>query len=266
MVTVAQTNIQLYSQMRAEGYGADDLERVSNAYRLAAEVCGSKLRGSGKTLLAHLVGTASLLCWLNRPVATISAGLLHAAYEDGDFGRRRPYDELREVAGSDVERLVAGYRDLRWTYTSQQVVDLRKQLDQVSAEEREAAVIRVANELEDHLDLAPLYHGEPDDNVNVPKGAPWRIEYMNAVEEPLRQLAIALGAPALASEIACQFEQIRRSTVEASLLTGHRFIWQVPPRSGRVRRRAQHFKERVARVREVGANDALRRAASKLTQ
>ena len=86
MHTYAQTNIQLFNQLQREGYGAADLEAVARAYDLAIALTTGRFRASGKTFIAHLVGTAGILGSLKAPGPLVVAGLLHAAYAAGDFG------------------------------------------------------------------------------------------------------------------------------------------------------------------------------------
>ena len=83
----AQTNIQLYEQLRAGGYPSADLGIVHAAYGLASHLYAGRFQSSGKVFLAHLVGVASALAALRQPAAAVAAGLLHNAYRTGDFGR-----------------------------------------------------------------------------------------------------------------------------------------------------------------------------------
>jgi len=75
-----QTNLQLYAQLRRSGADEADLALVRNGYDLALRPCLGSFRGSGKPLLAHLVGTASILSRIGRPPRIVTAGLQHAVY------------------------------------------------------------------------------------------------------------------------------------------------------------------------------------------
>ena len=116
----AQTNVQLYQQRGEEGYPLAEQQRVYVAYNLAMGLFGGQFRGSGKTFLAHLVGTASILADLQASVDVVVAALLHAAYSDGLFERQSPgvTDQkralLRESVGAEVEDLVFRYQNLAW--------------------------------------------------------------------------------------------------------------------------------------------------------
>ena len=74
----AQTNLQLYAQLRRANADESDLALVRRGYDLAMHLCPASFRGSGKPLLAHLVGTASILASLGQPTRVVTAGLLHA--------------------------------------------------------------------------------------------------------------------------------------------------------------------------------------------
>jgi hypothetical protein len=50
----AQTNLQLLSRMREDGYPPGDLTPVVSAYWLAVEAFGAQVRGTGKPFLCHL--------------------------------------------------------------------------------------------------------------------------------------------------------------------------------------------------------------------
>ena len=89
----AQTNVQLFNQLRSQGYSQNDRERVREAYEFAMRLFTGLFLPSGKTFIDHLVGTASILTSLRMPVEVVVAGLIHAAYlrrfwsqQNGDVG------------------------------------------------------------------------------------------------------------------------------------------------------------------------------------
>jgi len=55
---IAQTNLQLYTQLMAAGFSAADLQQVHAAYSFAAKQCAPLFRGSGKPFSCHLVRIA----------------------------------------------------------------------------------------------------------------------------------------------------------------------------------------------------------------
>src|SRR4051812_50178326 len=70
----AQTNLQLYAQLRRAGAAEQDLALVRAGYDLAMHLCPASFRGSGKPLLAHLVGTASILAAMDQSARVVTAG------------------------------------------------------------------------------------------------------------------------------------------------------------------------------------------------
>src|SRR4051794_35545495 len=115
MHELAQTNLQLYNQLVARGWSASQLARTRRAYELMTDLFAGQLRPSGKTFLAHLVGTASALATAGARADLLDAGLLHAAYTHGDFGDGRrdaavPKRAIvRAAIGATAEALVDEY-------------------------------------------------------------------------------------------------------------------------------------------------------------
>lgn len=86
MHSYAQTNLQLFNQLRLEGYSNTELGCILNAYKLAMYLFTGCFRPSGKTFIAYVVGTASTLSSLHLPAKVVAAALIHAAYASRDFG------------------------------------------------------------------------------------------------------------------------------------------------------------------------------------
>lgn len=158
---VARTNVQLYEQLRAAGYDESDLGRVFDAYTIAMQLHSARFRPSGRTFLSHLVGTASILAFLESPLDVVIAGLLHGAYDQGDFGdgsrgiRPDKREQLRRAVGEEIEERVASYCRLAWNF--ERLTALRDVFDGLGPLERDTLLVRLANELEDHLDRSILY-------------------------------------------------------------------------------------------------------------
>lgn len=190
MADYAQTNVQLYEQMRRAGASADDVAAVARAYALAAQLFSAQFRGSGRPFLAHLVGTASILAAHGAARDVIAAGLLHAAYESGDFGAALPGPRaasrrtVRAAVGEPVEALVKAYDAVRWPPEP----DLEGQLAALDpGRARAVLTLRLANELEDALELR---YAAPDKRQAVLDGLAAAIP-----------LADSLGLPGLAREL-----------------------------------------------------------------
>jgi len=224
-VPYAQTNLQLFNQMRERGYTDQDLALVHTAYDVATQLFSGSYRGSGKPLLAHLVGTASILCALRVPAAALAAALLHAAYLFGEFGDGRrdnapaKRDRLRASVGPQVEELIAAYDGLGWN--RQAIPRLQAGLDRMTPVERTALLIRLANELEDHLDLGVLYCGN----------ARQRLEDITASRGACVDMARRLGQPALAAELDRTFDTALAGSVPEWLRQPRDATYLLPPLS-----------------------------------
>ena len=130
MHSYAQTNIQLFNQLHREGYRSAELETVVAAHELTTRLMTGQFRASGKTFIAHLVGTASILGSLHAPSPIVAAALLHAAYSAGDFGDDRlgasdaKRAQLRSAVGDEVEDYVWRYHNLSWDDQTVRTVSL----------------------------------------------------------------------------------------------------------------------------------------------
>jgi (p)ppGpp synthase/HD superfamily hydrolase len=161
MLAVAQTNLQLYNQLLRLNYSHHDLDEVRAAYELARELFSGLYRPSGKTFIAHLIGTASILAECLVDTEVIHAGLLHAAYTAGDFGygtrgvsdARR--DQLVEAIGARAEAIVHRYSEHQWPPANPDNFRLLASTDNSAS--RDAALVRLANELEEYIDLGVYY-------------------------------------------------------------------------------------------------------------
>ncbi len=191
----AQTNIQLYNQLLELGWAGEAVEGVRRAYELAGELFRALEQPSGKPLLAHLVGTASILAAQRLPVAVVAGGLVHAAYPRGVFRRWRDATlarrrrRVREAVGAEAEELAARYARLPWNPRT--IEELPGRLGGLDAVDRRVLLIRIANELEDHLDLGMHYAPE----------SPFHALYRGPALEILVKAAEALGRPGLGAEL-----------------------------------------------------------------
>jgi len=208
MLAVAQTNLQLYNQLLRLDYSHSDLGEVCATYDLARELFSGLFRPSGKTFIAHLVGTASILTECMVEIDVIKAGLMHAAYVGGDFGDRvkgvsdTKRDQLVAAIGARAEGIVLAYTQFQWPPAD---IDDFQML--ASAEEpaiRSAALLRVANELEEHIDLGVCYCNER---------ARKHISGDLTVQGSLTGMAESLGHPALAIALAEAFRTASNAEV-----------------------------------------------------
>lgn len=191
----AQTNIQLYNQLQSNGYTGWELSCVRNAYELAMHLSTCLYRPSGKTNIAHFVGTASILTSLRAPVEVVAAGLLHSIYFHGDFGSIRKgmlsshRKQVRHAVGQDVEEFIARYAALEWN--PQTIPEIRNKLHELDTIDRKVVLMRLADWLEDHLDRGILYC----------PNAEGRLKYTQSRNDIVIQMAEELGFPTLAAEL-----------------------------------------------------------------
>jgi (p)ppGpp synthase/HD superfamily hydrolase len=206
-VQFAQTNIQLYNQLRRRRLDIDELVLVHRAYELLSTLYSGYYQGDGKPFVAHGVGVASILAELGQPAEIVAMGLLHNVYGTGDFGdgqdgrptafRRRL---VRDAVGPKVEELVFRFTQLR---LQADTIDRdRRGLAMLSDTERRLQLVAVADHLEKYLDLGVLYFG---DNTEV-------VEWTRRIGPDLIEFAGELGYPELAQMVEAAFAE---ATAEA---------------------------------------------------
>ncbi|MCM3904237.1 MAG: hypothetical protein ND866_21245, partial [Pyrinomonadaceae bacterium] len=110
---------------------------------------------------------------------------------------------------SDVERLVDQYTTSSWD--AQTISAFLKSLPQPGSVAREVLLIRLANELEDHLDYAALYSG----------AAEYRQEVIKSYLFQCVDIADKLGLPALASGLSQAFEETLSTDLPLAFLSGN---------------------------------------------
>lgn len=158
MRAFALTYPQLMNQAIASGVGADALVRLRATHEWAESLADGVYRPHGQPFLCHLVRTASILLAEDQPLAVVRAGLIHAAYDLhrrlGARGTRRTW--LRRAVGADVEELVFAYYRLPWN-SADRLDRHVASFDRYDETTRRAVVMRLANELEDHLDRSAAY-------------------------------------------------------------------------------------------------------------
>jgi (p)ppGpp synthase/HD superfamily hydrolase len=211
MARYAQTNLQLYSQLCQEGYTNRDLTSIVHAHELATRLFTCLYRPSGKVFIAHLIGTASILASLHTSVEAVSAGLIHSAYSEGQFGdgskgvSRAKRKSVKRSVGPVIEEYVARYATLQWT--PQSVPVIRKGLERMDLIDRTVLLIRLADELEDHLDLSALYC--PDAG-----GRRAAIRELRCLKI---EMAALLGFPTLAQDLARVFKETEEIEIPLEL-------------------------------------------------
>src|SRR5262245_54021661 len=224
----AQTNVQLFNQLRSEDYSRKEIERVRQAYEFAMSLFTGLFLPSGKTFIDHLVGTASILASLHVPIELVAAGVLHAAYLHGNFKSLRKgnsetkRDQLKHAVGKKVEDYVARYDRMLWG--SKTIPVFRDTLDELDAIDRDVLLLRLANELEHNLDLGSLYR------ENWP-------QYIERYGSAMVIMAEKLGYPLLSAEMATVFRNIASVQIpmEARIRSTQDSAYLIMPKSYRER-------------------------------
>lgn len=231
MFPYAQTNLQLYRQLAAQDFTATEIETVAAAYDLGLRLFPGTYRGSGKPFLSHLVGTASVLASLRARTPLVITGLLHAVYTHGEFGNGwrgmtdRKRADIRRAVGEEIEDLIARYTRLRWQRRT--ISGIRARLDTMAPVERDVLLVRLANELEDHLDLGILYHADVER----------RRAYLRAELPIIVEMAERLGFPELAKDLAEASADIARAEIAPGLRRRDGTSFRIPFASHRLRLR-----------------------------
>lgn len=232
MHSYAQTNIQLFMQLRNDGYTDADLRSVRKAYDAAVRLFTGRVARSGKTSIAHAVGTASILGSLRVPVNLVAAGLLHNAYQNGDFGDRqmgmtpRKRLQVSSTAGSEVEQYVAGFASLSWNKRT--IPGICESLVGLGSIDREVVLIRLADHLEHHLDHGLRY-------FETRKGQ--QLMDQDVHVDRIVDMAEQLGFPAFATELNQMIQDTAAAEIPVALQWRNRLMGgaRIPPRSYRLR-------------------------------
>lgn len=199
----AQTSVQLFNQLRDEGYSHEERGCVAGAYTLALDLFTCLFQPPGKPFLDHLVGTASVLASLHAAAKLVAAGVLHAAYVEGDFGgigaglSKARRARVRRTVGVEVEAYVARYTTLEWS--TQTIPALRDDVETCAPIDRAILLMRLANELEFYTDLATLHYRPNTEGHRA---------YIEHYGPAMIDIASKLGSPVLAAALTRAFKEV----------------------------------------------------------
>jgi hypothetical protein len=203
MEFVAQTNLQLYNQLRRRGSSDDELRLVRAAYELACILYSGYFSADRRPFVAHVVGVASILASVGQPARMVAAGALHNVYGNGDFGdglhnaapesRRR---RVRETVGSDVEDIVYRFHLRRVRPMSDD--GYRERLERLAQTDIPILLLDLADALEKYVDGSVLYHGDGS----------WISDPVDRHGEFLVGLARRIGQPGLATALEQSFAEV----------------------------------------------------------
>jgi Domain of unknown function (DUF6817) len=251
-VTYAQTNLQLFTQLEKDGYSATELGLICDAYALAMRLYSCYYTASGRTEIAHVVGTASILGVLKAPASVVAAGLIHNAYDNGDFGSYRygvtpaKRKVIMHAVGEDVERYIQTFHILRTQ--RQSLTSLIGDIDTLNDIERFALLIDLSERLEHELNDGGLqqYRKYMDLNGCMMVNAAQKLQFPHLADAILNAIKHRNAANSIVRELA------ERSS-------GNRSQWIVPA-SCRKRFTFLCYTAMVDGLRRVRRNRIVRRA------
>jgi len=264
MEVLAQTNLQLYNQLRRQGRSDEELRLVRAAYELACILYTGYFAADRRPFVAHVVGVASTLASVGQPAVMVAAGALHNVYGNGDFGdgrynaapesRRR---QVRAAVGHDVEDIVYRFHLRRVRPMSGH--GYRQSLERLAQTDMPVLLLDLADVLEKHIDSSVLYHGDGS----------WISGPVDRHGEFLVGLARRIGQPKLAIALEQRFAEVAADPGLPVVLRGpnerkHRTL--VVP--GSCRRRLYPILANYMRwlVRPSGWGRTLQRYSKRLTQ
>jgi hypothetical protein len=210
---IAQTNLQLYNQMLAQGRSIEELARAKRAYDLASLIYSAHYQADGKPFVAHTVGVASILCHLGLPIDVIAFGLVHNVYGNGDFGDGRQHRStparrlrVREAVGPEVEVLVHQFRHFR--ITGRTIDRIEAELDSYGDIERQLVLTDLADHLEKYVDDGVLYFGD----------SRWVTDDVKLYGDRMVLMAERLGQPGLADMLRQGFAAVAGKPLAPQIL------------------------------------------------
>lgn len=150
--TAVKTFEQLVEKIRASEKPYD-LEKITQAYKVAEKAHEGQLRTSGDPYITHPLAVASIMLDYCMDTDTICAALLHDTVEDTDV----TLDELRKKFGEDVALMVDGVTKIGLvplvSKEEQQAENIRKILMAMSKDIR-VIIIKLADRLHNMRTLA----------------------------------------------------------------------------------------------------------------
>lgn len=232
MEAIAQTNLQLYNQLRRQARSADELALVKRCYQLAVSLYSGHFQADGKPFVAHVTGVASVVAQLGLPAEIVGAACIHNVYGNGEFGdgrsqvatpRRRRI--VREAVGPEVEECIYRFRALRLTEKS--ILDISRRLDELDTRDKNLIVMELGDILEKHVDFGVLYYGDHR----------WVTDFVGKHGNALIEIAERLGHPQLGAALREAFAATALESIPQVLRSDdeRRYLELVVPRSCRVR-------------------------------
>jgi hypothetical protein len=157
---------QLIAQAVEHGIADNEIVRLRAGYDLAERMADGLYRSQGCPFINHLVRTSSIVLVHGGSINQVLAAMLHSAYmlDCFHYSRRRAFkpkdrDQLSAAVGAEVEEIIWEYHRLPWGKREALATHLDN-LPTYSPLIRSVLFARIANELEDFLDLAVQYRAK----------------------------------------------------------------------------------------------------------
>jgi len=148
------------------GYNKSELKLLKKAFDFALRFANGIYRAQGIPLIEHLTRTASILIACQQSIHVVITGLLHAVFVIHKFDHsKRSSDislrkkDLEESFGKELSRMVYQYEELDW-YKANVLQGYVLNFEQLTDEKKSLLIIRLANELDDHLDMAMSFSSD----------------------------------------------------------------------------------------------------------
>ena len=153
---------QLIRQAIQEGFANAELSQLATAYDLGRRMTDGLYRKQNVPFICHLVRTGSIVMRETRDPISVVVGMLHAVFFLHVFQgstRRGPRASDRELIrirlGADVEELIHEYSQFSWNASvAAYWADSSRVPDETT---RRILILRLCDELEDHLDGAEAF-------------------------------------------------------------------------------------------------------------
>jgi len=223
--TFVLTYPQLINQALSEGFSEGDLVLLKRAYEYSEVMFDGYYRAQGEPFVCHLVRAASIVIAEKQPAQIAAASLLHAAYltgqfQDGRSGKATPShrEEIRQIVGAEVEALIFAYDSTPW-HCPEAIEEHLVKIGSYIVEKRHVLMMRLADQLDDYLDLGMVYRGR----VNVRE----RIE---SYGWKTVELAKALGLLKMADELQISYEQHLSCSIPRNVIRDRTEFYEHPKR------------------------------------
>ena len=158
----ALTYQQLIRQAAAQGFADRELVDIRVCYDMAVRLTDGLYRKQMVPFICHLVRTGSIVMYESRELPPVLASMLHAVFFLHVFSgstrrgaRKKDRQMVRNTVGSEVESFISDYSCFKWGPSV--AARWSESLDNVDGRTHQLLIMRLADELEDHLDAAEAF-------------------------------------------------------------------------------------------------------------